>query len=123
MAGWSGRTARLWLLLVMTAGIVIGVTVGIQGPNPSVSVAVSVMTIIAGLLMMSPWMTTQPTDESQRESRWLVTALGASVALNGASQLVPNPTMRFTIGAANLLFMTAAVIRLRYLRSARRPPQ
>jgi hypothetical protein len=66
------------------------------------------MLILGGLVLLSPFATSRPSNEPQRKARMRISAMGAAFIVYGVAQIVPSGKASITLTCLTVFLMVAA---------------
>lgn len=107
--GLRKHKALFWIgcLVVVSfgAGIWAAFTPAIE---PFIKPSAAVLMILAGLVLLSPFATSRPSNEHQRKARMRISVMGGAFIVYGAAQVVPTVQVSILLMGLTVLLMAAA---------------
>ena len=102
------RKELFWLGCLVAVGFTAGLWAAFTSIGPLIKSSVAVLMILSGLVLLSPFAASRPTNEEQRKARLRISVMGAGCVMSGVAQLVPSFTVRITLMSITVVLMTAA---------------
>jgi hypothetical protein len=107
--GLPKRKELFWIGGLVGASFVAGLWAAFTSIGPLIKSSMAVLMILAGLVLLSPFATSRPTNEQQRRARRRISVMGAAGVVSGVAQVVPSPVVRITLlGLAVVLLAAVA---------------
>src|SRR5579863_8998528 len=76
--------------------------------GPLVRPALAGIMILGGLVFLSPFATSRPSNEPQRKARMRISVMGAALTVYGVAQIVPSVKASITLTGLTVFLMVAA---------------
>jgi FtsH-binding integral membrane protein len=103
------RQVLLWIGCLVVVSFSAGIwAAAVPTIEPLIRPSMAVLMTLAGLVLLSPFATSRPTDELQRGARMRISVMGAAFIAFGVAQVVPRVSVSITLISLTLLLMTAA---------------
>ena len=107
--GRRKRRALFWIGCLVFASFAAGLwAAATPAIGPFVRPAAAVLVILGGLVLLSPFATSRPSNEPQRKARRRISIIATAFILYGIAQAVPSVTVRVSLMGLPVLLMVAA---------------
>lgn len=109
-AGLRKHLALFWTgcLVVVSFGAGIWAAFFTPAIGPFIKPSAAVLMSLAGLVLLSPFATSRPSNDQQRKARRRISAIGAAFIVYGVAQVVPSVRVNLLLMGLNVLLMAAA---------------